>query len=851
MTIREILHNDEICYASAKLYSQQFERILQISAININVYNIELCSNFIDFVEEYFLSLILPNSLNNSRISKFNNKNDNIDWQFWIEVIQRMFDTENSFLELKSLSFLYNIWDLIPTFIIDQRRNQGLGLGVFLNDHNDENNNSNSWYIDEDQSLRFNISVWILSAPIWKKFFCHWQPLVRAYYLRLICWRIALIDPNSSLSESSSSGLYTSYSLIESNQTDEIRKLLQQQLLFSFEKYKQLSSTSSSSSNFINRCINADPSSPVPHGQFKIIPASKILIPKMASQQRQSITNHTQQPSRKQPQDGLQNSPSITGNESSNVHQHTMLNDPSIVFPNLTVSQNSTVGPRRTNPFDVFDEIAYTYTREGVEVNFKDNSSIFDGASIISSRTAPASRGSRSTTVASSASSLMGHQRKPSRLRGSPRSVISSKSTPILNGGSSSTLETTDDHNSTSSLRSVKSMFSIFRKSFRKFKHSKKGAHFKDTVSTDALVEIKRTKSDHNKSRSLSNIDFQITMHGDDTQVNQTNNDNNNSNNNNDKKEEEDSDFLSFSVPRKPRPISGTSSTYSHQRNCSTIDEHASASFPDSMPSSTSPSITKKTKKINKRNSNSNSSKGNNLSTRLIPPPSEIFNPTPEPYRSPFKFGLMYSDDSGLRSKMIINANNNINNKNNDNNRTDRDNGIKSVDVGNKELNLMPLLPFENPDSSAATVKKPSSNNDASAHALLNDIPKTLDSEDSPIDSSTTTNNLTTTTGDNNNLYTNGSPSTSSISKSPNSLSLSFESNNLNINNHRDVKRLILQDNIRTWNYVGKALSEWKQIVSQFEEYVLNQRQINGIERLEDLAIPTLHAEPLGKISGL
>jgi hypothetical protein len=31
---------------------------------------------------------------------------------------------------------------------------------------------------------------WLLSEEVFVRFFTHWCPMVRAYYMRLLCWRI-------------------------------------------------------------------------------------------------------------------------------------------------------------------------------------------------------------------------------------------------------------------------------------------------------------------------------------------------------------------------------------------------------------------------------------------------------------------------------------------------------------------------------------------------------------------------------------------------------------------------------------------------------------------------------------
>ncbi|AEO54016.1 hypothetical protein MYCTH_2296057 [Thermothelomyces thermophilus ATCC 42464] len=82
---------------------------------------------------------------------------DYIDWPFWFDVGKMLMDSNNTMSEIRVLSFIYTLWDAITA---DPARKEAVCLG------------------------------WLLSEGVFAKFFNHWSPMVRAYYMRLLCWRI-------------------------------------------------------------------------------------------------------------------------------------------------------------------------------------------------------------------------------------------------------------------------------------------------------------------------------------------------------------------------------------------------------------------------------------------------------------------------------------------------------------------------------------------------------------------------------------------------------------------------------------------------------------------------------------
>ena len=86
------------------------------------------------------------------------------DWPFWLEVCKRIMNSLNTMSEVRMLSFIYAIWDAVAK---DPRRKAALCLD------------------------------WLLTKETFNTYFNHWCPMVRAYYQRLLCWRICRDDGNA------------------------------------------------------------------------------------------------------------------------------------------------------------------------------------------------------------------------------------------------------------------------------------------------------------------------------------------------------------------------------------------------------------------------------------------------------------------------------------------------------------------------------------------------------------------------------------------------------------------------------------------------------------------------------
>lgn len=106
----------------------------------------------------------------------------NIDWGFWLGCVYLML-TETHHLQIiqRNLAFLFNVWDRIPDQLCKTETPQSIS---FLK----------GWLLNPAESIKVNFSNWLTSTDIWVKFFLHWNPIVRSYFLRLLVWRVIGIN---------------------------------------------------------------------------------------------------------------------------------------------------------------------------------------------------------------------------------------------------------------------------------------------------------------------------------------------------------------------------------------------------------------------------------------------------------------------------------------------------------------------------------------------------------------------------------------------------------------------------------------------------------------------------------
>ena len=159
MLLRDFLSEYPSDYECAsRSFAETFSKVMQASARKTSLFDHNACFVLADFMEEtlgIFLRFCHAHRLDS----------DYIDWYFWLEVCKKMLESHNSMSEIRLFSFIHAQWNILA---------------------------SNA-YRKEVMCLE-----WLLTEENFVKYFCHWCPMVRAYFMRLICWRLCRDDGDAS-----------------------------------------------------------------------------------------------------------------------------------------------------------------------------------------------------------------------------------------------------------------------------------------------------------------------------------------------------------------------------------------------------------------------------------------------------------------------------------------------------------------------------------------------------------------------------------------------------------------------------------------------------------------------------
>ena len=159
MLLRDILSKRSAVSEGTRYnFAEAFVHVLQAAARGTSVFDHSACFTLCDFLEESATILIRYQTATPEA-------HEMIDWRFWLQVCERMSQSQNTMSELRLLAFLYSIWSILTA---DEARKDGLVLG------------------------------WLIGEKMFTAYFHHWCPIIRAYYMRLLCWRVARCDEEAS-----------------------------------------------------------------------------------------------------------------------------------------------------------------------------------------------------------------------------------------------------------------------------------------------------------------------------------------------------------------------------------------------------------------------------------------------------------------------------------------------------------------------------------------------------------------------------------------------------------------------------------------------------------------------------
>ena len=154
MLLRDLLADTNPDHgALRRLYVESFDDIVKVAARRISAYNSDACFVLCDFMEEVLIIM--------SRYHSSHSETPILDWPFWLQVCRCISSSHISLAQVRLFAFLYSMWNIV---IANDDRRKELCL------------------------------EWLLERTFFEQNFNHWCPMVRAYFQRLLCWRVARYD---------------------------------------------------------------------------------------------------------------------------------------------------------------------------------------------------------------------------------------------------------------------------------------------------------------------------------------------------------------------------------------------------------------------------------------------------------------------------------------------------------------------------------------------------------------------------------------------------------------------------------------------------------------------------------
>ncbi|KAK2005556.1 hypothetical protein LZ32DRAFT_163284 [Colletotrichum eremochloae] len=134
-----------------RTFAEAFLAVTRAATRRVSAFDHSAVFTLCDFLEEALVAYDQLDDLENPNIAK------SMNWPFWLDVCRKMLVSDNAMTEVRLLSFIFSTWEAVTA---NPERKKALCLD------------------------------WLLSEETFDAYFNHWCPMVRAYYMRLLCWRI-------------------------------------------------------------------------------------------------------------------------------------------------------------------------------------------------------------------------------------------------------------------------------------------------------------------------------------------------------------------------------------------------------------------------------------------------------------------------------------------------------------------------------------------------------------------------------------------------------------------------------------------------------------------------------------
>lgn len=159
MLLRDCLSGSTAMTEKARsIFAQSFGILLKAAARVTSMFDHNACFTLCDFLEEAIPIMTRYHQESDA-------STDTIHWHFWLDVCRRMLQSQNSMTEVRVCSFIYTMWSSI---ISGEDRKRSVCLD------------------------------WLLGNHTFYTHFNHWCPMVRAFYMRLLIWRVARLHGSAS-----------------------------------------------------------------------------------------------------------------------------------------------------------------------------------------------------------------------------------------------------------------------------------------------------------------------------------------------------------------------------------------------------------------------------------------------------------------------------------------------------------------------------------------------------------------------------------------------------------------------------------------------------------------------------
>ena len=149
MLLRDCLANSTFMTDKAQgMFADVFNRLLKVTARITSIFDHNACFTLCDFLEEAVIILM----------RYYQPATSGFEWAFWFDVCKHMLKSQNSMTEVRLFAFIFSMWG----------------------------------YITKDDDKKHEICLdWLLSKDTFHAQFNHWCPMVRAFFMRLLVWKVA------------------------------------------------------------------------------------------------------------------------------------------------------------------------------------------------------------------------------------------------------------------------------------------------------------------------------------------------------------------------------------------------------------------------------------------------------------------------------------------------------------------------------------------------------------------------------------------------------------------------------------------------------------------------------------